>query len=155
MDKSDEDQTGFERLIASMAQQAEEEGTGQTESGPYLTMRNMGQISAPEGIGRSTGSCGDTMEMSLRIRDDRVIDSRFLTEGCVITAVVGNMTSELTKGKSVQEALQIRPEDIITAVGGLPPEHDHCADLACTTLKEALKDYLVNKREPWKARYRK
>ncbi|HNR12755.1 MAG TPA: iron-sulfur cluster assembly scaffold protein [Thermodesulfobacteriota bacterium] len=153
MDENNQDQNGFERLIASVLQPTEEDDP--ESGGQSLTVRNMGQIADAEGLGRSTGSCGDTMEMSLRIRDDRIIDSKFLTEGCIITAVVGSLASELARGKTVQEAMRLCPEDIISAAGGLPPEHDHCADLACNTLKQALMDYLTNKREPWKAGYRK
>jgi len=121
----------------------------------WLNPRNVGRIEEPQGAGRATGICGDTMEMTLRIRNDRILDINFLTEGCGTTAAVGSMTTELAKGKTVQEALGISTADIIAAVEGLPPEHRHCADLASTTLKNALLDYLENKREPWKLSYKK
>jgi NifU homolog involved in Fe-S cluster formation len=121
----------------------------------WLNPRNMGRIEEPQGAGRATGICGDTMEMTLRIRNDRILDINFLTEGCGTTAAIGSMTTELAKGKTVQEALQISPEDIVAAVEGLPPEHRHCADLASATLKDALLHYLENKQAPWKLNYRK
>jgi len=121
----------------------------------WLNPRNVGRIENPQGIGRSTGICGDTMEMSLRIINDRIVDINFFTEGCGTTAAVGSITTELAKGKTIPEALQITPEQIIDAMDGLPPEHRHCADLACNTLKEALRDYLKKRREPWKVVYKK
>ncbi|HJX30249.1 MAG TPA: iron-sulfur cluster assembly scaffold protein [Thermodesulfobacteriota bacterium] len=121
----------------------------------WLNPRNVGRIEEPQGRGAATGICGDNMEMTLRINNDRILDINFLTEGCGTTAAVGSMTTELAKGKTVQEALEISPEDVIAAVEGLPPEHRHCADLASTTLKEALKDYLANKQEPWKRAYKR
>lgn len=117
--------------------------------------RNVGRITDPQGFGRVTGGCGDTMEMSLRVVNDRVVDINFYTEGCGTTAAVGSMTTELVKGKTIQEAFGIGPEEITAALEGLPDEHVHCAELASDTLQTALRDYLAFKREPWKRGYAK
>ena len=117
--------------------------------------QNVGKIADPQGIGRVTGGCGDTMEMSLRVISDRIADINFYTEGCGTTAAVGSMTTELVKGKTIQEAFKIGPDDIAEALEGLPDEHLHCADLAADTLHAALRDYLAFKREPWKRGYAK
>lgn len=148
------DQESLERLQREMLEDARKIYSKKVID-HWLNPRNVGRIEEPQGVGRATGICGDTMEMTLRISNDRIFDINFLTEGCGTTAAVGSMTTELAKGKTVQEALEISPEDIIAAVEGLPPEHRHCADLASITLKEALKDYLANKREPWKKCYKK
>jgi nitrogen fixation NifU-like protein len=148
------DQESLERLQREMLEDARKIYSEKVID-HWLNPRNVGRIEEPQGVGRATGICGDTMEMTLRIRNDRILDINFLTEGCGTTAAVGSMTTELAKGKTVQEALEISPEDVIAEVEGLPPEHRHCADLASTTLKEALKDYLANKREPWKRGYKK
>lgn len=121
----------------------------------WLNPRNVGRIEEPQGVGKATGICGDTMEMTLQIRNDQILDINFLTEGCGTTAAVGSITTELAKGKTIQEALKIGPEDIIAAVEGLPPEHRHCAQLASATLKNALLNYLEDKREPGKLSYKK
>jgi len=65
------------------------------------------------------------------------------------------MTTELAKGKSIAEARKISQENVLDALGGLPEESQHCALLASNALKEAIKDYLAIKREPWKKTYRK
>jgi nitrogen fixation NifU-like protein len=121
----------------------------------WLNPRNAGKIEAPQGYGRLTGICGDTMEISLRIVKDRVIDSKFLTEGCGPTLAAGSMATELAMGKTVQESFRINQEAILNKLGGLPEESEHCALLAADTLKEALRDYLAHKKEPWKKSYKK
>jgi nitrogen fixation NifU-like protein len=121
----------------------------------WLNPRNAGKIEAPQGYGRLTGICGDTMEISLRIVKDRVIDSKFLTEGCGPTLAAGSMATELAMGKTVRESFRINQEAILHKLGGLPEESEHCALLAADTLKEALRDYLAHKKEPWKKGYKK
>ena len=66
----------------------------------------------------------------------------------------GAVVTELAKGKSVHEAQRITQQDVLDGLGGLPDESCHCALLAANTLKEAMKDYLVSKNEPWKRAYR-
>jgi nitrogen fixation NifU-like protein len=64
------------------------------------------------------------------------------------------MVTELAKGKSVSEALKITQQDVLDALGGLPEDSRHCALLAANTLKEAIKNYLAFKKEPWRRAYR-
>ncbi len=116
--------------------------------------RNLGSLNNPDGFGRVTGSCGDTMELYLRIRDDRILSASFMTDGCGTTIAAGSMVTELAKGKGVLEAFKITRDDILNALGGLPEENQHCAQLAADTLRAALRDYLASKNEPWKRAYR-
>ena len=120
----------------------------------FLNPRNLGEIPAPDGFGRITGPCGDTMEISLKVRDGRVVNTSFWTDGCGPSIASGSMVTELAKEKSVLEAQKITQQDILDALGGLPEESVHCALLAANTLKEAIKDYLAFKKEPWKRAYR-
>jgi nitrogen fixation NifU-like protein len=120
----------------------------------FLNPRNLGEIPAPDGFGRITGSCGDTMEIRLKVRDDRVINTCFWTDGCGPSIASGSVVTELAKGKSVLEAKKITQQDVLDALGGLPEDNLHCALLAANTLKEAIKDYLASKKEPWKRAYR-
>ena len=120
----------------------------------FLNPRNMAEIHAPDGYGKVTGPCGDTMEIYLRIKDGRIINTTFRTDGCGTTIASGSMVTELAKGRSIIEARGITQDDILDALGGLPEESRHCALLAAKTLKEAIKDYLAFKREPWKRVYR-
>ena len=121
----------------------------------FLNPRNLGEIPAPDGFGRITGPCGDTMEICLKVRDNRIMNASFWTDGCGTTIASGSMVTELAKGKSVLEAQKIRQQDILDALGGLPEDSLHCALLAANTLKEAIKDYLASNKEPWKRAYRR
>jgi nitrogen fixation NifU-like protein len=116
--------------------------------------RNLGSLSNADGFGVVTGSCGDTMELYLRIRNDRILSASFMTDGCGTTIAAGSMVTELAKGKAVSEALKITRDDVLKALGGLPEESQHCAQLAADTLKAALRDYLAYKNEPWRRAYR-
>ncbi|MBI4620353.1 MAG: iron-sulfur cluster assembly scaffold protein [Desulfobacterales bacterium] len=121
----------------------------------WLNPKNIGKIEDPDGFGRVTGPCGDTMEISLKVKDDRITKALFMTDGCGTTIATGSMAADLTTGKDIKEALKISQEVILDALGGLPEDSRHCALLASNTLKEAIKDYLAYKRDPWKRVYRK
>jgi nitrogen fixation NifU-like protein len=117
--------------------------------------RNLGDLDDADGFAKVTGSCGDTMEIWLRVRGDVIAGTAFFTDGCGTSIASGSMTTEMAKGKSILEARKISQQDVLDALGGLPEESTHCALLATDTLKEAIKDYLDSKKEPWKKPYRK
>jgi nitrogen fixation protein NifU and related proteins len=119
----------------------------------WLDPQHMGQIERPEGYGKMTGSCGDEMEFFLRVRDEKIIDVRFSTGGCITSIASGNMGAELAHDKTISEALMIEASDILNGLHGLPPEDEHCAQLATDTIKEAIRDYFLNMREPWRRDY--
>lgn len=121
----------------------------------FLNPRNLGQIADADGFGSVTGPCGDTMEIWLQVKDGLMSNATFWTDGCGSTIAAGSMVTELVKGRSIIEAQRITPKDILDALGGLPEESQHCALLAADTLKEAIKDYLAFRNEPWKRAYRK
>jgi len=121
----------------------------------WLRPKNMGKIEDPQGFGRVTGLCGDVMEISLRVKSNRIIEAKFSTMGCGPTLAAGSMATELAAGKTVQEAFKISQDAILEHLGGLPEESEHCALLASDTLKEALRNYLAYKREPWKKAYKR
>ncbi len=120
----------------------------------FLNPRNLGEIEAADGFGRVTGPCGDTMEIYLKTKNGKVTNATFRTDGCGPSIASGSMVTELVKGKSIGEARKITQDDILNALGGLPEESLHCALLAANTLREAIKDYLAFKKEPWKRGYR-
>jgi len=117
--------------------------------------RNVGSIENADGVAMVTGPCGDTMEVWLRVREDVIKEATFWTDGCGTTIAAGSMVTELAKGKAIREAMRITQKDVLDALGGLPEESQHCALLASDTLKEAVKDYLAYKSEPWKRAYQK
>ena len=120
-----------------------------------LSPRNLGMMDNPDGYTRHTSSCGDTLNIWLRVKDDIINEATFTTDGCSATVAVGSMVTELAGGKTIAEARRISPQDILTSLGGLPPVNEHCALLAATALSEAIVDYELMKRDPWKKAYRK
>ena len=120
-----------------------------------LNPRNTRQILTADGFARVTGSCGDTIQIWLTVKGDRIANATFLSDGCATTIASASMITEFAKGKSAPEALTISQEDVLDALGGLPEGNVHCALLAANTLKEAVRDYLNLQREPWKKVYRR
>ena len=102
-----------------------------------------GPMEYPDGHGRVTGSCGDTMQIYLRFENDVVKEATFLSDGCGTSRVCGSFAAELAHGKSPDELSEISGENVLEAVGTLPEEDRHCALLAAETLQGALHDYMV------------
>jgi len=121
----------------------------------FLNPRNLGELEDADGFGKVTGPRGDTMQICLRVKDDKITDATFMTDGCGTTIACGSMTTELAKGKTIAEALKITQEDILKSLDGLPEDDIHSSLLAADTLKEALRDYLSLQKEPWKRGYRR
>jgi len=117
--------------------------------------RNLGNLEDADGFARVTGPCGDTMSIWLKVKGDTIINASFTTDGCGTTIASGSMVTEMVKGKSISEAQNATQRDVLDALGGLPQESEHCALLAANTLKAAIRDYIVMKREPWKKAYGK
>jgi nitrogen fixation NifU-like protein len=105
-------------------------------------------------MGRMTDPHGSTMEIYLEVKDAKVRNVSFWTDGCGCSIASGSMVTELAKGKTVLEAQKITQQDVVDALGGLPEDDVHCALLAASTLKEAIKDYMVFETELWKRAYR-
>ena len=139
----------FERLIKQEMRKIYSEAAIEHGMNP----RNLGDMDDADGFGRVTGSCGDTMEIWLKVRDGTIAKANFLTDGCGTSIASGSMVTELAKGKNIAKALKISQEDVLKALGGLPEESQHCALLAADTLKAAIKNYLALQREPWKKAY--
>jgi len=120
-----------------------------------MNPRNVGSMETANGFAMVEGPCGDTMEIWLRVKNDRILEATFMTDGCGTTIAAGSMITELVKGKNVIQVQKISQQDVLKALGGLPEESRHCALLAANTLKEAVKDYLAFRNEPWKRAYKK
>jgi len=117
--------------------------------------RNVGSIQNADGFATDIGLCGDTMGIWLRVQNDIISNATFWTDGCGTSIAAGSMVTELVKGRAVVNALRITQQDVFDALGGLPEQDTHCALLAASTIKEAIKDYLAYKREPWKKAYKR
>ena len=113
----------------------------------FLNPRNMGDIKDADGVGEvGAAACGDIMKISLKIREGRIEEARFKTFGCGSAIASSSMATELIKGRTVQEAMNFTNQEVVTALGGLPPVKIHCSVLAEEALKAALEDYV--KRHP-------
>ena len=111
------------------------------------------KIEHPDGYGKRTGDCGDTVEMYLSIHQGHIHSVSFQTDGCMNTNACANTVGELAEGKSVAEAWEITPEDISDYLETLPPQNTHCAELAVGALYLALTNYQELQRRPWKKLY--
>jgi nitrogen fixation NifU-like protein len=114
--------------------------------------KNIGFIDNPSGKGAAVGQCGDSLEVSLRIETGAITDIKVFPRGCVYTLVCASAMSELAKGRNLDQALEMEPHDVVTALGGLPEDHLHCARLAVNTLGEAIADYYSKALNPGSGR---
>jgi nitrogen fixation protein NifU and related proteins len=112
----------------------------------FINPRNMGEIEDADGIGEvGNPGCGDVTKLFLKIEDNRIIDVKFKTFGCGAAIAASSMTTELIKGKTIDEALSISNEAVAEALGGLPPAKQHCSVLAEEALKIAIEGYRKKK----------
>jgi len=115
----------------------------QTVMDHFMNPRNMGDLQDADGIGEvGAAACGDIMKISLKIKDGKIQDARFKTFGCGSAIASSSMATELIKGRSIEEALSFSNQEVVEALGGLPPVKIHCSVLAEEALKAALEDYL-------------
>jgi nitrogen fixation NifU-like protein len=117
--------------------------------------RNVGSIPDADGFASVTGPCGDTMKIWLKVQNSAIKQATFWTDGCGTSIAAGSIVTELAKGKTIANALRINQQHVLDALGGLPEDSVHCALLAAKTVKEAAKDYMAIKNEPWKRAYRR
>jgi nitrogen fixation NifU-like protein len=103
--------------------------------------QNIGFLDDPSAQGTAVGKCGDSIEVSLKIISGAIADIKVYPRGCVYTLVCASAMSELTKGRSLDKALELEPDEVAEALGGLPEDHLHCTRLAVNTLGEAIADY--------------
>jgi nitrogen fixation protein NifU and related proteins len=121
----------------------------QTVMDHFLNPRNMGDIKDADGVGEvGAAACGDIMKISLRIKEGRIEDARFKTFGCGSAIASSSMATELIKGRTIEEALKFSNQEVVDALGGLPPVKIHCSVLAEEALKAALEDYVKRNPEP-------
>ena len=109
----------------------------------FTNPRNMGEIENASGVGTvGNARCGDIMRIYLDIDDNRIIrDCKFKTFGCGAAVATSSMATELVKGKTIQEALQVTNKAVMEALDGFPPVKVHCSLLAEEAVHAALWDY--------------
>ncbi len=109
----------------------------------FRNPRNMGEIEEPDGVGRvGNPTCGDLMELQIKVKDDKIEDVKFRTFGCGAAIATSSMATEMAKGMTLEEALEkITKASVAEKLGGLPPIKMHCSNLAADALHAAIKDY--------------
>ena len=108
----------------------------------FLNPRNVGEIKDADGIGEvGNPVCGDIMRMYIKVKDNVITDIKFLTYGCGAAVATSSMVTEMVKGKTLEEALEISNKQVAEALDGLPPIKMHCSVLAEEGIKAAIDDY--------------
>ena len=107
----------------------------------YRNPNNFGAIENPDAAGEIKGPCGDTMKVTLKVENGRVVDIGFLTNGCGTSIACGSMLTKMVQGKTLKEVSLVTSEKLNNALDGLPENHVHCTVLAVNTLKKALDNW--------------
>ena len=108
--------------------------------------QNVGEVENADGLG-DVGNpiCGDMMRITIRVKDGRIADAKFKTLGCAAAIAVSSMATEMARGLTLDEVLQITREQVAEALGGLPAVKLHCSSLAVDGLQKAVEDYRSKK----------
>ena len=108
----------------------------------FRNPRNVGAIENADGVGKvGNPVCGDIMELTIKVKDNVIEDAKFRTFGCGAAIATSSMVTELVKGKTIEEALDVSNKAVAEALGGLPPVKMHCSVLAEQALRSAIEDY--------------
>ena len=113
----------------------------------FTNPRNVGVIEDADGVGKEGNPvCGDLMEIFIKVKDNRIDDIKFRTFGCGAAIATSSMVTEMVKGKTLDEALEVSNKAVAEALGGLPPIKMHCSNLAADALHKAIEDYRARQR---------
>ena len=108
----------------------------------YTNPRNVGKIENASGIGEvGNPVCGDIMKMFIKVENNIIVDVKFKTFGCGAAIATSSISTEMIKGKTIEEALKLKNTDVVNSLGGLPPVKLHCSVLAEEAIHEAIADY--------------
>jgi nitrogen fixation NifU-like protein len=113
----------------------------------FMNPRNVGEMPDADGVGmEGNPTCGDAMQIFIKVENDRIVDAKFKTFGCGAAIAVSSMVTEMVKGKTLDEALSMSKEAVAAELGGLPPQKMHCSNLGADALKKAIEDYRSKKK---------
>lgn len=112
----------------------------------FKNPKNVGEIENPSGVGTvGNASCGDIMQISLKIENDIIIDAKFKTFGCAAAIATSSTATDMIIGMTVEEALKVTNRKVVECLGGLPSQKIHCSVLAEEAIKKAIEDYMAKK----------
>ena len=108
----------------------------------FSNPRNVGEITNASGSGTvGNAKCGDIMKMDILVENGVIVDVKFKTFGCGAAIATSSMATEMVKGKTIEEALQLTNKAVAEALDGLPPVKMHCSMLAEQAIHAAVEDY--------------
>ena len=108
----------------------------------FKNPKNVGEIENPSGVGTvGNASCGDIMQISLKIENDIIVDAKFKTFGCAAAIATSSTATDMIIGMTVDEALKVTNKKVVECLGGLPAQKIHCSVLAEEAIKKAIEDY--------------
>ncbi len=112
----------------------------------FKNPKNVGEIENADGVGTvGNASCGDIMQISLKIENDIIVDAKFKTFGCAAAIATSSTATEMVKGMSVDEALKLTNRMVVEKLGGLPAQKLHCSVLAEEAIQKAIENYKSKK----------
>ena len=121
----------------------------------FANPRNVGEIENADGMGEvGNAKCGDIMKIFLKIDDGIITDAKFNTFGCGAAIATSSMATEMIKGKTIDEAMQLTNKAVAEALDGLPPVKMHCSVLAEEGVRMAMLDYYTKRGETMPEEYR-
>lgn len=110
----------------------------------FMTPHNVGEIADADGVGEiGNPVCGDMMTFYIKVKDNRLEDVKYKTFGCGAAIAVSSMVSDMVKGKTLEEALQVTPAMVAKELEGLPKNKFHCSNLGAQALRKAIKDFYI------------
>lgn len=108
----------------------------------FTNPRNVGEMEDADGVGTEGNPvCGDVMKLFIKVKDDKITDAKFQTFGCGAAIAVSSMVTEMAKGMTLDEAMNITKASLAEALDGLPPQKMHCSNLGADALHKAVEDY--------------
>ena len=112
----------------------------------FKNPKNVGEIENASGVGTvGNASCGDIMQITLKIENDIIVDAKFKTFGCAAAVATSSTATQMVIGMTVDEAEKLTNAKVVECLEGLPPQKIHCSVLAEEAIKEAIKDYRSKK----------
>lgn len=115
----------------------------------FTNPRNVGEIENADGVGTvGNPACGDIMQMTIKVEDNRIVDIRFKTFGCGAAIATSSVVTEMVLGKTLEEAQTITNRAVAQALDGLPKNKMHCSNLAADAVHKAIEDYLARSGSP-------
>jgi len=108
----------------------------------FRNPHNVGEIKDADGVGKvGNPVCGDIMKIYIKVKDNVITDVKFKTFGCGAAIATSSITTDMVKGKTIEDALKITNQQVTEALGGLPAVKRHCSVLAEEALRAAIDDY--------------